>query len=383
MYLLNKNYFTMKGRSVSLFVLATLFFALSSMVCHAQQDFRKPQLDNPDSWSVILLPDPQNYVKYVRNQPIFELMLAWIEEQIDSLNIKMVLCTGDLVEQNDQLIPGIDGNLSSEQQWAFTSQAFDRLNGKVPYITATGNHDYSIDEKGIRSSRFPDFFKENKNFLNRKILVQNNRNEKGIATIENSAYEIKSLNGKDYLFLTLEFAPRDTVLQWAKTIAEMEQYKDHRIILLTHAYLNNKDQRTSGEVKWFIYMPYFVNNEVKKSERIPLPASNNGEQIWEKLIYPTNNIELVLCGHISGEGYRKDNNQAGKPVHQMLFDAQSMGGGHRDGNGGDGWLRILEFYPDNKTVKVKTYSPLFGISPTTCEHAWKTDERNEFILKFE
>ncbi|MDD2437357.1 MAG: metallophosphoesterase [Massilibacteroides sp.] len=372
----------MKNRFVCMFLLATVIYTLFSMDCLAQQDYQKPQLDNPDSWSVILLPDPQNYVKYTRNQPILELMLAWVEEQIDPLNIKMVLCTGDLVEQNDQINPGLDGDLTSEQQWVFVSKAFDRLNGKTPYIIATGNHDYSIDDKGIRTSCFPDFFKVSKNFLNKKMMVQNNRNEKGTQTIENSAYEIKSLNGKDYLFLTLEFAPRDSILTWAKNITDMEQYKKHRIILLTHAYLNNKDQRTSGEVKWFRYLPYFINGEVCKSERILLPASNNGEQIWNKLVHPANNIELVLCGHISGEGYRIDTNHLKKPVHQMLFDAQSMGGGHRNGNGGDGWLRILEFYPDNKTVKVKTYSPFFGISPTTYEHAWNKDAKNEFTFQF-
>ena len=98
---------------------------------------------------------------------------------------------------------------------------------------------------------------------------------------------------------------------------------------------------------------------------------------------PSSNIEMVLCGHISGEGYKCDENKVGKSVHQILFDAQSMGGGHRYGNGGDGWLRILEFFPDGKTVKVKTFSPLFGISPTTRPYAWKKDARNEFTLEFD
>jgi len=66
-----------------------------------------------------------------------------------------------------------------------------------------------------------------------------------------------------------------------------------------------------------------------------------------------------------------------------LFDAQSMGGGHREGNGGDGWLRILEFMPDGKTVKVKTFSPLFAASPSTRHLAWKKDERNEYVFKFD
>lgn len=347
----------------------------------AQSTFQKPKLTNKDSWSIVMIPDIQNYVKYNRNQPILDLMMRWVEDNVDSLNVKMVICVGDLVEQNDIINNGHDGDQSAQKQWESAASAFARLNGKVPYIAATGNHDYSLNREGIRTSRYSEFFKIDNNWLNRKTIVQNSTNEHGEPTLENSAYELKGLNGKDYLFMTIEFAPRDTVVAWAKRVASMEQYKNHRIILTTHAYLNNKDQRTKDDVNWLMYEPYSINNQIQKSGKIALPKANNGQQIWDKLVQPATNIDLVLAGHISGEGYRKDKNQAGKDVHQMLFDAQSLGGGHRNGNGGDGWIRILEFLPDNKTVKVKTYSPLFGISPTTWEHAWNTTTRNDFSFE--
>jgi len=362
------------------FTLFILAFGIQSGFSQAK--FKKPALENKDSWSVVMIPDVQNYIKYNRNQPILDIMMSWIEDNLDSLNIKMVICVGDLVEQSDIINQGYDGDQSAQKQWETVSKAFSRLNGKVPYIAASGNHDYTIDKTGKRSSRYADFFQIDQNWKNRKSIVQNSTNEDGIPTLENSAYELKSLNGKDYLFMTVEYAPRDTVLTWAKRIAQMEQYNNHRIVLTTHAYLDAKDKRTSGQNRWFIYEPYSINNQIQKGPMIPLPYSNNGEQIWKKLIEPSSNIEMVLCGHISGEGYRQDKNQSGKSVHQILFDAQSMGGGHRYGNGGDGWLRVLEFFPDNKTVKVKTFSPLFGISPTTQEHAWKSDARNEFTFQF-
>ncbi|MCD8540500.1 MAG: metallophosphoesterase [Leadbetterella sp.] len=355
-----------------------LFFSLH--FASAQEAYVKPRLENKDSWSVIMIPDPQNYAKWTRNQPVFDLMMAWIEENLDSLNVKMVVCTGDLVELDDIIIPGIDWNISAPRQWEYISNAFKRLDGKVPYLAAAGNHDYSINKDGERTTRYNAFFPADKNFLNTKHLVQNTRNVQDIHTLENSVLELKSLNGKDYLFMTLEYAPRDTVVSWARRVAGMEQYKNHRVVLLTHAYLNAKNERTTGENKWFMYQPYYVDKVVEKSHRITLPQSNNGQQIWEKLVYPSSNFSMVLCGHISGEGYRSDKNAAGKSVHQMLFDAQSYGGGHRDGNGGDGWLRILEFLPDNKSVKVKTFSPLFAISPTTQQHAWKRDAKNEFTM---
>lgn len=364
--------------------LISLSVLLLSITGFSQKTYNKPVLEHKNSWSAILIPDIQNYVKWGHNQPVLDLMTAWIEENIDTLNIKMVLCTGDLVEQNDLLNPANDGNQSAQRQWEFAAHAFSRLDGKVPYITALGNHDFSIDKNLKRTSRFGVFFTIDKNSLNKKALVQNSTNESGQPSLQNSVFEVKSTNGgKDYLFMTVEFAPRDTVLTWAKRVSKMEQYKNHRIVLLTHAYLTPKDKLWTGTPKWFMYEPYIVHNKIEKSARYILPKANNGKQIWEKLIQPTTNIELVLCGHISGEGYRVDKNASGKAVHQMLFNMQSEGGGHRKGNGGDGWIRILEFFPDNKTVKVKTFSPLFAISPSTREMAWRIDERNEYIMKFD
>ncbi|GAB3010517.1 metallophosphoesterase [Niabella terrae] len=349
----------------------------------AQEAYQSPQLEKAQSWTLIMVPDIQNYVKWKRNQGIMDIMMSWIETHIDSLNIKMVVCTGDLVENNEKITNDYDGDQTTDQQWAFAANSFARLNGKVPYIAAAGNHDYSTDAKGNRSSRYSEFFKPETNYLNQQYLVQNTRNEQGKPTIENAAYELKNLNGKDYLFMTVEYGARDTVLNWAEKVAGLAQYKDHRTILLTHNYISNKDEHTTSAIKWLYWEPYNIDNQIQKGPRVTIPHANNGAQIWQKLVQPSSNIEMVLCGHISGEGYRKDKNQAGKTVHQILFDAQSEGGGHRYGNGGDGWIRILEFFPDNKTVKVSTFSPLFGISPSTRHLAWRKDARNEYTLSFD
>ena len=75
----------------------------------------RPQLSDKHSFSMILLPDPQSYNKFNANQPLFELQTAWVANSIEPLNIKGVLCTGDLVEQNEIRIPdGINGNQTSQ-----------------------------------------------------------------------------------------------------------------------------------------------------------------------------------------------------------------------------------------------------------------------------
>ncbi|MDR1860314.1 MAG: serine/threonine protein phosphatase, partial [Bacteroidales bacterium] len=128
-------------------------------------------------------------------------------------------------------------------------------------------------------------------------------------------------------------------------------------------------------------------NRRTDKEGYKLPNPNWGEQVWEKLVKPSKNIELVLSGHISGlkftqsVGYRTDKNAAGRTVHQMLFDTQAITGWN--GNGGDGWLRILEFLPDDRTVKVTTFSPLFAASPTTQQFAYERAEYNDFTFQFD
>ena len=103
----------------------------------------------------------------------------------------------------------------------------------------------------------------------------------------------------------------------------------------------------------------------------------------------TPNIRMVVCGHVSyGDDWRgcvdfkTSKNDAGKTVYEMLFDPQAIGGGF-NGNGGDGWIRLLEFSKDMKTIKVRTFSPLFAISPSTQHLAWHTAPFNQFTINIE
>ena len=62
-------------------------------------------------------------------------------------------------------------------------------------------------------------------------------NYQDIPTLENAAYEFDTKTWGKILVISLEFAPRDEAIEWAKTITEKPKYKDHKVILLTHSYL--------------------------------------------------------------------------------------------------------------------------------------------------
>ena len=90
----------MKKHSILLGTLLCL-----SQLISAQVYPLRPKLSHERSFSMVLIPDPQSYVKFDANQPLFELQTAWIANSLKSLNIKGVLCTGDLVEQMKSVYP--------------------------------------------------------------------------------------------------------------------------------------------------------------------------------------------------------------------------------------------------------------------------------------
>ena len=229
--------------------LAALAAMLWSLPAAAQEEYRQPALGNPESWSVVVIPDLQGYAKNEASQPIARLMTAWIADNIERLNVRMVLCVGDVVEQNDRIGNGFSGDLTSVRQWQGMADAFDVLDGRVPYLVATGNHDYTYTRSGARRTHLNEYFPIGRNPLNAAAICQFGLDSDENPAVENCAFELKAPDGKDYLFLNMEFAPRDTVMKWAQQVAGLEEYADHRIVLMTHAYLDAKDQRLSGPCK--------------------------------------------------------------------------------------------------------------------------------------
>ena len=64
---------------------------------------------------------------------------------------------------------------------------------------------------------------------------------------------------------------------------------------------------------------------------------------------------FTLNGHVLGDGtgYLASKNDRGQVTHQIMSNYQFRN------LGGESYLRLMEFLPDRKTVRVKTYSPLY------------------------
>lgn len=370
----------MKRLATLLLMLATAIPAVAQRPTGEPQIPVYPALRDDASFSMIMVPDPQSYVKFAANQPLFELQTAWIAQNIDRLNIRAALFTGDMVEQNNKLITaGIpnpnNGDRTSRQQWQAVSDALGRLDGKLPYIVCQGNHDIGYVAAEHRQSEMPRYIYPDRNTAFAATLVSTAANHEGTHTMENAAYEFRDEAWGDLLVIAFEFAPRDEALDWARQLIESETYRNHRVIILTHSFLATDGSRI-------------------EKEGYKLTPRNWAQAVWEKLIYPSKNICLVLCGHTGAppefdaagtadyrptSALRVDKAADGRDIPQMMFNSQN-GDGDWNGNGGDCWLRILEFLPDGKTIAVRTFSPLFALSKRTADMAWRTEAYDQFEI---
>lgn len=340
-----------------------------------------PTLQDEGSFSMIMVPDPQSYTKFAANQPLFDLQTAWIAQNIDRLNIKAALFTGDMVEQTGKQIYApmpndYNGDQTGRQQWEAVSRALSRLDHRVPYVVAQGNHDIGEITATDRHTIMHEYITPERSICFEKTLVSTCANWQGVHTMENSAYEFKDNAWGDLLVITMEFAPRDEAIAWAKELTESDAYKNHKVIILVHSWLNTAGDRIT-------------------SEGYTLRPCNWADDVWKKLVYPSKNIVMVLSGHsgaapkIEGDvastnfkptsSYRVDKAADGRDIPQMMFNSQ-QGDGDWNGNGGDCWLRILEFKPDGKTISVRTFSPMFAISRLTQHLAWRTAEYDQFDI---
>jgi hypothetical protein len=80
---------------------------------------------------------------------------------------------------------------------------------------------------------------------------------------------------------------------------------------------------------------------------------NDGEELWNKLVRKHPHFVLTLNGHVLEDGAARMSSRGdhGNTVHQLLANYQTRA------EGGEGYMRLIEFLPDAKTIKVRSYSP--------------------------
>jgi hypothetical protein len=298
---------------------------------------------------MVVIPDTQNYSKDSCDVPIFSQMTSWIRDNRELFNIQLVLQEGDIVNNNDTDTP-TSGDQTGDQQWQNVRAAMTILDGHVPYVMALGNHDIGTTNAESRDTQFNTYFQASQNPLNYTPPSDGNpaggilRGVYQPGRLDNAYFEFNAPDDRNLLIFSLEFMPRQAVVNWANSVAALPQFADHTAVLLTHTYLNWNDQRTDHDVD-----EYGFNGD-----------GNSGVQLWNELVKLNENFEMTFNGHVGGDGvaYVRSLGDDDNAVHQMLLNTQF------ETNGGNGWFRVLEFLEDGTSVRVRTYSPFLDLSRT-------------------
>jgi hypothetical protein len=219
-----------------------------------------------------------------------------------------------------------------------------RLDGRVPYFIIPGNHDYSESRCIDRTTLFNEYFPL-KQFEDTPTFGGTFDQEP--ERFENSFHTF-SAGGRDFLVIALEYGPRREVVRWANEI--VAKHGQHEAILITHAYMYYDNDRHD----WKKYgAKQSWNPHASGMAKTTNDNVNDGEELWQNLVSKHDNFILTLNGHVlnDGLGYLLSENAAGRNVHQLLVNFQMKP------RGGDGWLRLLEFSAEGKTINAIDYSP--------------------------
>jgi hypothetical protein len=293
-----------------------------------------PAKVKPGSFTVVVLPDTQNYSE--KFPDAYLAQTRWIVEQRQERRIVAALHLGDIT------------NRSTPKEWQVAAKAMGQLDGKVPYFMVPGNHDYSQggtcrDRTTLLNEYFPvATFKDRPTF--------GGVYDKEPDRMENSFHRFAA-GGRDFLVLGLEFGPRKDVVRWANEV--VAAHPKHEAILITHAYIYFDDTRYD----WKKYgTKQSWNPHGYGVAKTTGDDVSDGEELWNGLIAKHENFILTLNGHVLGDGLGRflSATPGGREVPQHLVNFQMRP------KGGDGWLRLLEFQSDGKTVEVCDYSPTRG-----------------------
>ena len=295
---------------------------------------------------LILLPDTQTYAE--KYPDVLDSQINYILKE--KKNINFVLQQGDLTQNNN------------DKEWQVIKNAFSKLDNKVPYVLAAGNHDM-----GSAAGKFADV--RNSALFNQYFpAVHMSQLPAFAGAFEpnklDTTYYLTETGKIKWLIISLEFGPRNAVLDWANKI--ISQYSSHTVIINTHSYMYSDSTRQGYGDNWRP-QAYSVGKDKGDS------SVNDGEQIWEKLVSKNANVRFVFSGHVlnSGVGTLVSINNEGYPVYQMLANYQE--GVKGSIKGGNGWLRIIDLDYKKKMLSVKTYSPYIN--------QYNTDPGQQFNIK--
>ena len=272
----------------------------------SQQTFSAPpepafyNLPSGTNFSVIWITDTQ-YLSESR-PTYYDSLCRWIANNAEKYKVKMVIHTGDIVED--------EGNRT---QWENANRSMSiLLNAGIPYCWNAGNHDYN-ETCWIGNQYYafkPEVLATKPYWVGDKLDGQN------------TAVQF-SVDDWNFLVINVEYEASDEVLDWANSL--LDEYPESHAIVGAHVYLNT----TGG-----------YSGKGRDSPDWPTNFRNN-------MLDTHGNVFLTLSAHhYPTSGSRA---QVGGR-HELMFNRQDT-----DGQMGAASLRKMSFDLVQGKIDVQTY----------------------------
>lgn len=300
---------------------------------------------NDTYFSIAVLPDTQYYtaLRFGGTMKMFHDQIQWIRDNRNKEKIEYVIHLGDITDRD------------TPEEWERARSALYKLDeDNIPYGLSVGNHDEtpngtpSVLDPGTNYSKHfgRSHFKHKKWFGG---AMGNSEN------IENH-FDLFNANGEKFLALYFVFndpsyskgynpAYEKQVLNWADSV--LTANKDRKAILVTHSMLGRPKESTSDR------------KGGEGNRDVQADFTKQGQIIYNMAKHH-DNVFLMLGGHISGEGFRKDNYN-GHVIKTYLADYQfrenAPYSGVKDRNGGNGLMRLMKINKTKQTLSVTTFAP--------------------------
>ncbi|GAA3359790.1 metallophosphoesterase [Saccharopolyspora gregorii] len=255
---------------------------------------RAAELPDPGSYDAAIawIPDTQYYSE--THPEHFDAQTRWLVDNAAERKIGYATHTGDIVDDSDD-----------EDQWKNADASMKVLDdAKFPYGVVEGNHD--VD--GL----YADYFGDDR-FAGSPVRGESFENNR-------QHYDLVDVAGEQVMMLSLTWDMQEADFAWAEDV--LAAHPDTPVIISVHAYLE-----TDGSY------------------------SEQGQEIFDRIVEPHRNVKAVLCGHNHGATHNVKDLGGGRTVPEILADYQSAP------EGGLGYLRLLQFDVDAGKMIVDTYSP--------------------------
>lgn len=285
------------------------------------------------NFTLVTIPDTQNYTVNTGGNTFFDAETTWIANNQLAQNIVFVTHTGDISENGD--------NDTDDSEWVIADTAMSILErvpsnplDDVPFSVNPGNHD-SLGSVGGVLAHYDAHFPTTR-FAGKPSYGGH------YGTNNDNSYSLFNAGGMHFLVINLACTgstPPIDVLNWAGGL--LKDDISRRAIVVCHNAMQSNGAFSSA-----------------------------GQAVFNALM-DNPNWSLFLCGH-AGKAERVDLGSDGHSIYSLMADYESSP------NGGNGYIRLMEFQPANNQIQVMTYSPTLNNGAG----GYDTDPASQFIVPY-